>query len=99
MYPFVVVCFFLVSGPCFFYGLTVGRKSWDVKSMSDEKVIPLGLTVTPELLRACSIAAPRKGRGRPKRVEPWPWEVLGLTRTTYYRLKKLGKLPSGGTEA
>ena len=33
-----------------------------------------------------------KAIGRPKRVEPWPWEVLGLTRTTYYRLRKQGKL-------
>ena len=30
--------------------------------------------------------------GRPKRVGPSAWEAAGLTRTTYYRLKKQGKL-------
>ncbi len=46
------------------------------------------------IVRVAPIERPK--RGRPKRVEPWPWEVLGLAKTTYYRLKKQGKLPPMG---
>lgn len=62
---------------------------------------PSGVYVVALVDGRHAVVAPpfKRKRGRPKRVEPWPWEVLGLTRTTYYRLKKLGKLPSGGTEA
>ena len=34
-------------------------------------------------------------RGRPRRVGPAPWEILGYSKRTYYRRKKLGLLPKG----
>lgn len=37
--------------------------------------------------------AKKRGRGRPPAGKAHPWEVAGFSRTTYYRLKKQGKLP------
>ena len=41
------------------------------------------------------LAEVRVRAGRPRRVGPAPWEILGYSKRTYYRRKKLGLLPKG----